>query len=176
MSILQFCFPNRQLEKRLEVCRERLFRIAYAWSHDEMLADDLVQDTLVKALLHLHQLKKPDVLESWVISILNNVWHDYLRRNKDLVDIDALVYCARETPEHIHEREQMVNQVRTAVAQLPMGQRQVVSLVDLEGMSYRHVSEVLDIPVGTVMSRLNRARNTMLTRLSVKQNVVQLHR
>ncbi len=176
MSILQFCFPNRQLEKRLEVCRERLFRIAYAWSHDEMLADDLVQDTLVKALLHLHQLKKPDVLESWVISILNNVWHDYLRRNKDLVDIDAFVYCARETPEHIHEREQMVNQVRTAVAQLPMGQRQVVSLVDLEGMSYRHVSEVLDIPVGTVMSRLNRARNTMLTRLSVKQNVVQLHR
>ncbi len=175
MSILQFCFRNKQLEQRLEICRERLFRIAFAWCHDEMLADDLVQDTLIKALLRLNQLKNPDVLESWVISILNNVWRDYLRRKKDFTDIDELVYSSDETPEHIHERERTVNQVRSAIGQLPMGQRQVIALVDLEGMSYNNVSQVLEIPVGTVMSRLNRARKAMLNELKTEQKVVHLH-
>lgn len=175
MSILQFCFRNKQLEQRLEVCRERLFRIAFSWCHDEMLADDLVQDTLIKALLRLNQLKNPDVLESWVISILNNVWRDYLRRKKDFTDIDELVYSSDETPEYIHERERTINQVRGAVGQLPMGQRQVIALVDLEGMSYNNVSQVLEIPVGTVMSRLNRARKAMLNELKNEPKLVQLH-
>ncbi|WP_198262474.1 RNA polymerase sigma factor [sulfur-oxidizing endosymbiont of Gigantopelta aegis] len=175
MSILQFCFRNKQLEQRLETCRERLYRIAFAWCHDEMLADDLVQDTLVKALLRLNQLKNPEVLESWAISILNNSWRDYLRRKKEFTDIDELVYCSDETPDYIHERERTINQVRHAVSQLPMGQRQVVALVDLEGMTYNHVSQVLEIPVGTVMSRLNRARKAMLKQLSNDTNIVKLH-
>ena len=166
MSILQFCFRNKQLEQRIEICRERLFRIAFAWCHDEMLADDLVQDALVKALLRLDQLKNPDVLESWVVSILNNVWRDYLRRQKEFTDIDELVYSSEETPESLHERERTVNQVRYAMSRLPMGQRQVIALVDLDGMTYNHVSQVLDIPIGTVMSRLNRARKAMMDELS----------
>ena len=175
MSILQYCFRNKQLEQRLENCRDRMFRIAFAWCHDEMLADDLVQDTLVKALLRLKQLRNPDVLESWVVSILNNVWRDYLRRKKEFTDIDDLVYCSEEEPDHLHERDRTVHQVRLAISQLPMGQRQVIALVDLEGMTYNQVSQVLEIPVGTVMSRLNRARKMLMKHLNEDNKIIKLH-
>jgi len=153
-----------------------MFRIAFSWCHDEMLADDLVQDTLTKALQRLNQLKKPDMMESWVISILNNVWRDHLRRQKEFIDIDEYVHLSNESPEHIHERERTIQRVRKAIGELPMGQRQVISLVDLEGLSYNEVSQVLEIPVGTVMSRLNRARNAMLKKLNNESRVVYLHK
>lgn len=175
MSILQYCFRNRQLEQKLEICRNKMFRIAFSWCHDEMLADDLVQDTLTKALLRLNQLKKPDMLESWVISILNNVWRDHLRRQKEFIDIDDYVHLTNESPDNIHERERTIQQVRKALGQLPMGQRQVISLVDLEGLSYNEVSQVLEIPIGTVMSRLNRARNAMVQKLNNESRVVFLY-
>lgn len=175
MSILQFCLRNKHLEQKIEICRKRMYRIAFSWCHDEMLADDLVQDTLTKALLSLNQLKKPDVLESWVISILNNVWRDHLRRQKEFIDIDEYILLTNENPESIRERDRTIQRVRNAIALLPMGQRQVISLVDLEGLSYNEVSHVLDIPIGTVMSRLNRARKAMMGELSNENRVVFLH-
>ncbi|MCU7940107.1 MAG: RNA polymerase sigma factor [gamma proteobacterium symbiont of Bathyaustriella thionipta] len=178
MSILQFCLPDKHLGKKLEQCRNKMFRIAFSWCHNEMLADDLVQDTLTRALLRQNQLKKTDVLESWVIAIMNNVWRDHLRRQKEFIDIDEHIYLNNETPENIHERERIIQRVREAISLLPMGQRQVISLVDLEGMSYNEVSQILEIPVGTVMSRLNRARNAMMNKLSNENNesqVVSLH-
>ena len=175
MSIFQFCRPDRHLEKKLEGCRQKMFRIAFSWCHDEMLADDLVQDSLTRALLCLNQLKKPEVIESWVISILNNAWRDHLRRQKEFIDIDEHIQFSNENPETIHERDRIVQQVRDAIGLLPMGQRQVISLVDLEGMSYNEVSQTLEIPVGTVMSRLNRARNAMINKLNNNSQVIPLH-
>jgi RNA polymerase sigma-70 factor (ECF subfamily) len=153
-----------------------MFRIAFSWCHDEMLADDLVQDALAKALLRLNQLKKADMLESWVISILNNVWRDHLRRKKDFVDIDEYVHINHENPENIRERERTIQRVRDVVMLLPMGQRQVISLIDLEGFSYNEVSHILNIPIGTVMSRLNRARKAMLKEFNNESQVVFLHK
>ncbi len=176
MSILQYCLPNRHLEQKLERCREKMFRIAFSWSHDQMLADDLVQDTLSKALMGLNQLKKPDVLESWVISILNNVWRDYLRQKKEFVDIDEYVHFGNDNPESIHESDRTTHRVRQAIGQLPLIQRQVISLVDIEGLSYNEVSQVLEIPIGTVMSRLNRARKAMMDKLSNENRVIFLHK
>lgn len=178
MSILQYCLPNRYLEQRLEQCRNKMFRIAFSWSHDEMLADDIVQEALTKALVRLKQLKKPEVLESWVLSILNNVWIDYLRQKKEFVDIDEHIELthSNDTPDTFYERDRTVNRVRKAISTLPMGQRQVISLVDIEGYSYSDVSQILAIPVGTVMSRLNRARNRMMNELSNDNQVVFLHK
>jgi RNA polymerase sigma-70 factor (ECF subfamily) len=77
------------------------------------------------------------------------------------MDIDALdeeCFCCDETPDAAYDRSEIVNRVRAAVALLPVGQRQVVSLVDLEEFSYADVAAILGIPIGTVMSRLCRAR------------------
>lgn len=178
MSILHYYFKDRALERQLEQSRSKLYCIAFSWSHDSMLADDLVQDTLVKALIKLKQLRNPEVLESWLISILNNVWIDYLRQKKELTDIDEYIHSIpdKNNPSDLYDNEQTNYQVREAIGYLPMGQRQVISLVDIAGYGYDEVSKVLGIPIGTVMSRLNRARKSILNKLNNTNNVVFLHK
>jgi RNA polymerase sigma-70 factor (ECF subfamily) len=148
-------------EARLEQHRTPLFRVACAWSHNRALADDLVQDALVKALLHADQLRDPERLRSWLFGIMANCWRDHLRTLRPTVDIDALdeeCFCCDETPDVAYDRGEIVIRVRAAVGLLPIGQRQVVTLVDLEEFSYAEVAAILGIPIGTVMSRLCRAR------------------
>jgi RNA polymerase sigma-70 factor (ECF subfamily) len=161
-----FDFSTR---RRLEALRPRLCRLAYAWCHDKHLAEDLAQDALLKAMDRVGQLKDVNVLEGWVFAILNNCWRDHLRRRRDYVDIDDLdeaVVADDDTPERRVSRRQTTDRVRQAIARLPLGQRQVLTLVDLESCAYAEVAAVLDIPVGTVMSRLARARQALKVSLA----------
>lgn len=148
----------------IEALRPVLYRIAYAWCHDPALADDLVQDTLSKALTQRGQLRVEASLKAWAVAIMNHCWLDHLRSRRDFDDVedwqDALESSA-DTPEASCNRKQVIACVRTAVARLPMGQRQVLTLVDLEEFGYAEVAEILNIPVGTVMSRLSRARASL---------------
>ena len=84
-----------------------------------------------------------------------------MRAQKDTVDIDDLALIGGSTPEDQHHESQIVIRIRQAIAELPEKQRQVVTLVDLAELSYSEVSEALDIPIGTVMSRLCRARQAL---------------
>jgi RNA polymerase sigma-70 factor (ECF subfamily) len=165
MQIFTRLSGTRELRRRLAECRENLYRIAYAWCHDTTLADDLVQDTLGKALRHADQLREATRLDAWLLRIMSNCWRDHFRRQHDTLDIDEMDYTDGSTPESDHVRDEMVTQVRHAVAALPEGQRQVLTLVDLEGSGYAEVAEILGIPVGTVMSRLSRARQCLKDRL-----------
>ena len=153
----------RALKARIAEMRPRLYRLAYSWCHDTGLADDLAQETLIKGLKSVHQLKDELHLQAWLFSILNNCWRDHFRRLHPQVDIDEFLELPADTPspEQIHAEKELVGRVRQAVASLPLGQRQVVTLVDLEEMSYSAAAQALDIPVGTVMSRLSRARITL---------------
>jgi len=152
---------SKKLDKLFEQRRERLHRLASSWCHDAMLADDLVQDTLGKALKYHHQLKDHEKLDAWLFRILHNTWMDHLRRYKPTTDLDDIDPLDDKTPEGHLSDEQLVNRVRQAVFKLPIPQRQVVTLVDLEGCSYAEVADILELPIGTVMSRLSRARNTL---------------
>ena len=141
-----------------------LYRIAYAWCHDAALADDLVQETLSKAWARRAQLRDEAALKAWMVSIMNHCWLDYLRGRRDFDDVEDLqdeLESAAESPEACCNREQVIACVRAAVARLPLGQRQVLTLVDLEEFGYAEVAGILDIPVGTVMSRLSRARASL---------------
>ncbi len=145
---------SREIKKRTKKIRASLLRVAYSWCNDMSLADDLAQEALILALKKQHQLREIDKFESWMFSILNNCWRGHLRKLKDNVDIDDIVlHEPRETEGNILEM-QIVEKVRLAISTLPNGQRQVVTLVDLQGFSYAEVAEILSIPVGTVMSRL----------------------
>ena len=145
----------------IEAQRPVLYRIAYAWCHDATLADDLVQEALSKAWPQRAQLRDEAALKAWLVSIMNHCWMDHLRKRRDFDDVedwqDELVSGA-DSPEVCCERERLVSCVRAAVARLPLAQRQVLTLVDLEEFGYAEVASILDIPVGTVMSRLSRAR------------------
>ena len=148
----------------IEAQRPVLYRIAYAWCHDPALADDLVQETLSKAWARRAQLRDEAALKAWMVSIMNHCWLDHLRGRRDFDDVEDWqdeLESGAESPEACCNREQVVACVRAAVARLPLGQRQVLTLVDLEDFGYAEVAGILNIPVGTVMSRLSRARASL---------------
>ncbi len=164
MSIFRLISRARQFEERMEESRPRLQRLAYSWCRNRALADDLVQEALAKGLKSHQQLRDENVLHAWLCGILANCWHDHLRAHREMADVadlheDTLV--ADGTPEADCLQSEIVRRVRQAVAALPVGQREVVTLVDLEEFSYAEVAAILEIPIGTVMSRLSRARNSL---------------
>lgn len=163
--ILDYFLRTREAQRALQQARARLYRVAYAWCHNAALADDLVQETLAKALQKSAQLRDPKARDAWLFAILANCFRDHFRRQRDMDDIDEVEISIETTPESESSRAQIVGMVRTAIARLPEGQRQVVTLVDLEGFSYAEVAQILEVPVGTVMSRLCRARSAMKTML-----------
>jgi RNA polymerase sigma-70 factor (ECF subfamily) len=150
---------QRQLRKRICEQRTPMYRVALSWCNEPALADDLVQETTLTALAKLDQLKDENRLEAWLYRILNNCWLGYLRKHRPTTDIDDVALDNGEgSVEETMDQQQIRLRVRNAIAQLPMGQRQVLTLVDLQELSYKEVSEALDIPIGTVMSRISRAR------------------
>lgn len=184
MKILSFFCRTDAFQEQLEQIRPKLFRVAFSWGHNSALADDLVQETLAKALKNAGQLRDPELLNGWLFGILANCWRDHFRKHREMEDIDDLEDCLcvnETTPEDEHGQSQIISRVRDAVAQLPLGQRQVLTLVDLEEFSYIEVAAILAIPIGTVMSRLCRARQalkTLLKELAPQQSaqVIQIRR
>lgn len=165
MDLLDFFLKSRETQNALQEARLRLYRVAYSWCHSAALADDLVQETLTKALQKSSQLRDPKARDAWLFTILANCYRDHFRKQRDMDDIDEIEISFDETPETESSRSEVVKKVRMVIARLPEGQRQVVTLVDLEGFSYVEVAQILQVPIGTVMSRLCRARNAMKTML-----------
>jgi len=157
--------PATALECRIVETRNSLYRVALAWCGDEMLADDLVQETLSTGIAKRSQLRDEKRLFAWLYSILNNQWNSYLRSKKPHSELDEQLPSNESGPVERCEETEIVNRVRRAVATLPVIERQVIALVDLEELAYCDVAEVLDIPIGTVMSRLHRARKRLLEKM-----------
>jgi RNA polymerase sigma-70 factor (ECF subfamily) len=152
---------KRELKRLVENNRGRLYRMAYAWTHDPHLADDLVQQAVCKALGSHQQLRDLAAAEAWLFRILSNCLADHHRAKREFTSDADLFGIEERTPENLAEQQQLVDRVRSSVARLPLAQRQVVTLVDLEGFAYASVAQILEIPVGTVMSRLCRGRKAL---------------
>lgn len=150
---------------RLGDRRKRLFRVAYSWCQDRAVADDLVQETMTRAWKNMASLRKPGSLDSWLFNILANCWRDHLRRERKIENLDDEAILSDLVKECDIERQDLIARVRHAVKELPRTHREVIALVDLEGFSYKEVSQMLDIPQGTVTSRITRARETLRHRL-----------
>jgi len=127
----------------------------------------VVNEALLRALRTKTELRDQNRLDGWLYKILSNCWYDYLRQKKPHENIDNIVLVDEQSPEQQLQQNELISQVRQGVALLAVGQRQVLTLVDLEGLSYQEVSEILEIPIGTVMSRLNRARKMLKQQLSL---------
>jgi len=165
MGLLGLFCRSREFNQRLEGNRKRLYRVAYSWCHNTHLADDLVQETMLQAMKSAASLRNFEAMDSWLFSILTNCWRGHLRGRRDLHEFDENEFFSDSNPEEFNQQLETVNRVRYAVSELPQGQREVVTLVDLEGFSYAEVAEILSIPIGTVMSRLCRARQALKERL-----------
>jgi RNA polymerase sigma-70 factor, ECF subfamily len=158
---VQLAYSSRRMALRSEIAGEvpHLRRFALALTGDASLADDLVQDCIEQALRKQHLFDETRKLRSWLFAILRNLYISGLRRNSrgKLVSLEIDVASASGK---LHEQEAhlALADVKSAIARMPPLYREVLLLIALEGMSYREVSEITGVPVGTVMSRLARAR------------------
>lgn len=164
MNILGLFGRSRAFEQRLAESRPRLYRLALSWCRNRSVAEDVVQETMSKALAQAGQLRDAEAMHGWLLAIMANCWKDHYRRCRETENIDDVgehLHAEDATPEEGCVQNQVVRRVREAVLSLPPRQRQVVTLVDLEECSYAEVASILEIPVGTVMSRLSRARQAL---------------
>jgi RNA polymerase sigma-70 factor (ECF subfamily) len=165
MGILTGISQKRLFRTILANNRNRLYRMAYSWTHDPVLADDLVQQACYQALRKQRHLRDIEAADAWLFRILANCLADHHRVRREVLNGDEIVEVDKRTPEQATQEDQVARKVRDAIATLPLPQRQVVTLIDLEGFAYAAVAEILDIPVGTVMSRLSRGRRALRDRL-----------
>ena len=150
--------PYRDIEAEIP----RLRRFARALTHDVIAADDLVQDCLTRALGKLHLWEEGTDLRAWLFTILHNQHVNHIRRK---VREGAAVGLSEREPLLSHPAQQgrrlELRDLERAIGKLPDAQRSVILLVGLEGMRYEEVAVVLNVPVGTIRSRLSRARESL---------------
>ena len=151
----------------------RLRRYARALLGDRAAADDLVQDTLERAWRRLAQWRAGSDLRAWLFSIMHNLRVDQLRRPS--LPTQALDDDCPEPPSRATQSDQLeLADLDAALRQLPDEQRAVLLLVALEEMSYAEVAAALDIPLGTVMSRLSRGRERLRLIMEGRQPATNL--
>jgi RNA polymerase sigma-70 factor, ECF subfamily len=165
-------FSDSELERHIPAMR----RFAWSLTRDRDKADDLVQEALLRAVSRWAQLRNPGSVRPWLLQILYNAFRAELRRQhgEELPmpsDTDAQHPAAIGHPED----KILLRSTLGALARLPEDQRAVLELVAIEGLSYEEVSRIVDVPLGTVMSRLSRARET-LRELMGDRPPVQLRR
>jgi RNA polymerase sigma-70 factor (ECF subfamily) len=129
---------------------------------DPALAEEAAQEAFLRAWRGLDRYNPRFAFRSWVYRIALNAAVDALRRERPATDLEAEPPAAGDdSPEALVERRQQAEQVRRAVLALPPASRAVLVLREYEGLSYREIADALDIPMGTVMSRLNYARGQL---------------
>jgi RNA polymerase sigma-70 factor (ECF subfamily) len=155
-------------ENGLVALLPRLRRFAHALSRSRADADDLTQVTLERALRSRDQWRPGTRLDSWLYRIMRNLWIDTARARARRAKIEAPAEEAEQVGEDPRSAMDAVLDLRRAMeamSELPDEQREVVALVLVEGFGYRETAEMLDLPIGTVASRLARGRTALLAML-----------
>lgn len=142
----------------------RLRRFCLALARRPDVADDLCQATVERALARAEQFAPGSKLDSWMYKIAQNIWIDEGRRRQTRgseVDVEQAFALVGSDGLKVVEGRSDLARARTALASLPEEQRVLITLVVLDGMSYKGAAETLGIPIGTVMSRIARARRAI---------------
>jgi RNA polymerase sigma-70 factor, ECF subfamily len=156
---------------------DRLYGYAVVLSRNRAEAEDLVQETCLRALRGIGQLRPDGNVKSWLFTILRNIWLNQLRQRRtapELVGLDAEENRAYEPADAAQNplngivNKVLREQVRVAIQQLPVEFREIIILREYEELSYQEIAGLLGCPIGTVMSRLARARSRLRDLLSDK--------
>ncbi|CAI2936718.1 RNA polymerase sigma factor [Aminobacter niigataensis] len=153
-----------QVSDRLIAFLPNLRRFAISLCRSRDLADDLVQAACERALASQDRFEPGTRFDAWMFRILRNLWIDHVRRAKTAgpqQDIDDTPDITGSSGERDAEARLTLKSVALAIDQLPDDQREVLLLVCVEDLSYKEAAEILSIPIGTVMSRLSRARKNL---------------
>lgn len=144
-----------------------LFRLAMCLERDRTEAEDLVQETFTEALQSFHRFERGTNCRAWLITIMRHLqskrWRARGRArliSDDEIDLAGTVLAAPPTPPNVTDEDML-----RALDALPRGYQEVVLLADVEELTYREIAAALDVPIGTVMSRLSRARQMLRQQL-----------
>jgi RNA polymerase sigma-70 factor, ECF subfamily len=162
---------NQLIEQQIP----RLRRYARALTRNPERADDLVQDTLVRALAKQHFWQPGTNISAWLFTLMHNQNVNTVRRairEGVSVDMEELSSSLIATTDPTASRK--LFELERAIGQVPLEQRRVILLVGLEGMSYAETAAILDIPVGTVRSRLSRGRDSLRRLMDVMADAPRL--
>ena len=147
----------------------RLRRFARNLTRDPHDADDVVQIAIERALTRLDQWRPEARLDGWMFKIVRNAWIDEIRSRGRRNRIFADAAAGENVGESTMDRDSDLLSVQAAMARLPEDQRAAVSLVLIEGLPYKDAAEVLEIPIGTLTSRLARGREALQALLEPSQ-------
>ena len=149
-----------------------LYSYAMVLTRNHAEAEDLVQETYVRAIQAMGRLRTGSNVKSWLFTILRNIWFNQLRKRRNgpqMVDVeDGAANIAEPSSDSydLYVSKMEAEQVRAAIQELPVESREIILLREYEDLSYQEIASVLDCPVGTVMSRLGRARAKLRALLS----------
>jgi len=172
--------PHRTFEEVVLPHLDAAFNYARWLTKSEADAEDVVQDAYVRALRFFSSLRSDDA-RSWLLTIVRNTWYGRFPRataaNQTTVYDDMTHDRPDESldPEALVLQRQAVEKVQRAVQELPADFREVIVLRELEGLSYKEIAAVVGIPIGTVMSRLARARERLLAILGPSATAMGEH-
>ena len=143
------------------------YNLARWLARDGHDAEDIVQDACIRALRYIDSLDRSEA-RPWFLAIVRNAFYDWCERNRpaeiardDGAALEAAVDLAAVDPEQAALRRSESRLLADAIAELPLAFREVLILREMEGLSYKEIARIADIPVGTVMSRLARARASL---------------
>jgi len=154
-----------------------LYSYAMVLTRNHAEAEDLVQETYVRAIPAMRRLRADSNTKGWLFTILRNIWLNQLRKRRNgpqMVEIDvgdSVADSVAETSKNSHEiyvTKLEAEHVRAAIQELPIDFREIILLREFEDLSYQEIASVLNCPVGTVMSRLGRARAKLRPFLSAR--------
>jgi len=151
--------PRKLFEECVESCADSMYRVAWRLTGDSGTAEDLVQETFVQAWQKIDSLRDVSKMRSWMFAILRNQNLKAIRKQKPAVssEVEAVVDHRTDEP----DKDEQASVVQRAIQQLEDEQRMPILLVSMEGMSVDEASEILDIPRGTVLSRMHRGRKRL---------------
>lgn len=155
---------RKLFEDCVKQCADSIYRVAYRLIGKDSLAKDLVQETYLNAWRNLASLKDPDKMRSWLFSILRNQYSKWVRKESQMVKASELIDVPVDSDDSSTGED--IDQVQLAIGKLPDHYRLPVLLVSLEQMAVEEAAEVLNLPKGTVLSRLHRGREKLKSILS----------
>jgi RNA polymerase sigma-70 factor (ECF subfamily) len=157
---------------------DRLFRVAMWFERNRAEAEDIVQETMMRALESFHRFQPGTNCRGWLMKILQHVMSNRRRaqRRSRLINdpddrIGLTIPFVPPVPQHLTDEDML-----GALRKLPQSFQAVIVLCDVEELSYKEIAEVLAIPIGTVMSRLHRARAMLRSELATSTNIVERDR
>lgn len=149
---------SKELHREIIQCLPHLRAFALLLCRDRSMADDLVQEAVVRALGHIHQFRSGTNLKAWIMAILRNSYFSEMRRRKRAFQFNGEEFWGNGSTSGGQEERLMMRDLERAFGMLPPGQREALLLVAAGGFSYEDAAEIAACAVGTMKSRVSRAR------------------